>query len=295
MLQLESLSRRYESTVALDDLSFDVGKGDVVGFLGPNGAGKTTAMRAIFGIVQLDSGRVTWEGQPVDLNTRRRFGYMPEERGLYPSSKVLDQLVFLARLHGWSQKDAERSAMELLDMFGLGDRANDELDALSLGNQQRVQLAASLVHNPELLVLDEPFSGLDPTGIESMSEILSERARQGVAVVFSSHQLDLVENICERVVIINKGRLVTSGATKELTTSASTLEVDVQGAENADWAQGIPGATVESQEHGKVRVSLESASTSDAVLDAARRAGSVTHFSFVKRRLSEVFREAVTQ
>lgn len=293
MLRLAGLSRRYGDTIALDDLSFKVDAGEVVGFLGPNGAGKTTAMRSVLGIVQPDSGEVLWKGNPVQHRDRLTFGYMPEERGLYGTMLVLEQLVYLARLHGMERRAAESSAQQWLETLGLTDRAGSRLDALSMGNQQRVQLAAALVHDPELLVLDEPFSGLDPTGIEALSAVLAERARQGVAVVFSSHQLDLVENLCERVVIINRGHTVAEGATADLTTSETTLVVRIADDQTGGWADGLDGVLIERVEHGDVRLSLDNPSRADTVLAAAQRAGSVQHFSFERRRLSEVFREAV--
>jgi len=184
------------------------------GFVGPNGAGKTTAMRIILGVLSADAGEVRWHGRPVDAAVRRRFGYMPEERGLYPKMRVRAQLVYLAALHGVT--DPLAAADRWIERLGVAGRADDRIEALSLGNQQRVQLAAALVHEPELLVLDEPFSGLDPVGVDVLSGVLAEYAATGVPVVFSSHQLELVERLCEAVAIIKDGRLVASGAVDEL-------------------------------------------------------------------------------
>jgi ABC-2 type transport system ATP-binding protein len=184
------------------------------GFVGPNGAGKTTAMRIILGVLGADRGEVRWRERPVDAGVRRRFGYMPEERGLYPKMRVRAQLTYLASLHGVAAPEV--AADRWIDRLGLGDRAEDRVEALSLGNQQRVQLAAALVHEPELLVLDEPFSGLDPVGVDVLSGVLAEYAATGVPVVFSSHQLELVERLCEAVAIIKDGRLVASGPVEEL-------------------------------------------------------------------------------
>lgn len=293
MLELDSLSRRYGNTVALDGLSMTIPPGEVVGFLGPNGAGKTTAMRAILGITELDSGSVTWNGQPVTHKTRKRFGYMPEERGLFPSMTVRDELIFMARLHDLPKDQANERVDEIINALGLEGKGDEKVESLSLGNQQRVQLATSLIHQPDLLVLDEPFSGLDPTGIEALSKVLAQRAHNGAAVMFSSHQLDLVEHICESVVIINKGRHVTTGKTSELTVTKTSLSVEVDGDPEANWARAIQGLTVESVERGRARVTLDGA-TPDQVLDAARSNGQVVHFSFTKRRLSELFSEKVT-
>src|SRR5919107_2288109 len=202
MLELDGLTRRFGDVVALDDLTFSVAPGRMFGFVGPNGAGKTTAMRIVLGVLDPDAGAVRWNGAPIDAATRARFGYMPEERGLYPKMRVRDQLVYFARLHGLPASAAATAADRWIERLGLTERAGDRVETLSLGNQQRVQLGAALVHDPELLVLDEPFSGLDPIGIETMSTILRERAAEGVAVVFSSHQLELVERLCDAVAIV---------------------------------------------------------------------------------------------
>jgi ABC-2 type transport system ATP-binding protein len=295
VLELEQLSRRYGDNVALDDLSFDVRPGDVVGFLGPNGAGKTTAMRAILGIVRPDSGEVRWNGKLVDLPARLRFGYIPEERGLYPTMTLIDQLAFLGRLHGMSRALAKEKAAYWLDVLGLDGRLQDRLDALSLGNQQRVQLAASLLHAPDVLVLDEPFSGLDPVGIEALSDVLAEQARNGVAVVFSSHQLDLVEGLCERVVIIDKGRKVLEGEVETLATASQVLAVKVRNDTVNEWARSLAHVEVLSSDVHGVRLHLSEGASPSDILDTARAAGEVVHFSFERKRLSEVFREAVVQ
>jgi ABC-2 type transport system ATP-binding protein len=179
VLELEGLTRRYGDVVALDDLSFSVGEGQVFGFVGPNGAGKTTAMRIVLGVLEPDAGEVRWRGRPVDADTRRRFGYMPEERGLYPKMRVRDQLEYFARLHGLAADAARDSAGYWIERLGVEGRAGDRVEQLSLGNQQRVQLAAALVHDPEVLVLDEPFSGLDPLGVDVLAEVLADRAASG--------------------------------------------------------------------------------------------------------------------
>jgi ABC-2 type transport system ATP-binding protein len=276
-------------------MSFTVEPGQVVGFLGPNGAGKTTAMRAILGVTALDGGEVRFGGHPVDSAARRRFGYMPEERGLYPAMRVLDQLVYLGRLHGMTADDAQRSARVQCERLGLSERTDAKVEELSLGNQQRVQLAAALVHDPELLVLDEPFSGLDPVGIDDLSAVLAERAHDGATVLFSSHQLDLVEHLCESVRIVDDGRLVAQGAVEELARGGRPrLEVQVAGDPEGRWAAKLPdGTTVESDDDGLLTIALEGRTSADAVLEAARSAGSIEHFGFTRRRLSEVFREAV--
>jgi ABC-2 type transport system ATP-binding protein len=294
LLELEGLRRTFGSLVALDDLSFTVPSGQVVGFLGPNGAGKTTTMRAIFGLTDLDAGVVRWNGTPVGRAQWRRFGYMPEERGLYPGMLVAEQVEYLGRLHGMSPHDAAAATRTWLERLDIADRAASKVEALSHGNQQRVQLCAALVHEPELLVLDEPLSGLDPTGIDAIGRVLVDQADAGCCVLFSSHQLDLVEDLCEQVTIIDHGSLVISGTVDDLATSgARRLVVRVAGDRTTDWANGIPGVSVSEVSAGAVRLVLDDDVDSDVVLKAAMAAGRVTQFSFERRRLSEVFREAV--
>ncbi len=294
VLHLEGLSRRFGALTALEDLTFDVPSGQVVGFLGPNGAGKTTTMRAIFGLTDLDAGVVWWNGGVVGQSERRRFGYMPEERGLYPGMLVGEQLTYLGRLHGMSANAAAAAAAAWLERLGIADRAKSKVEALSHGNQQRVQMAAALLHDPELLVLDEPLAGLDPSGIDVIGEVLATQARAGCCVIFSSHQLDQVENLCESVVIIDQGRLVVTGRVDKLATSGPRrLVVRVEGDRSGSWASGIAGVTISEVKGGVVRLVLDDDVDSDSLLALARGAGRITEFVFERRRLSEVFREAV--
>ena len=294
LLEIDGLTRRYGSLIALDGLSFAVPAGQVVGFLGPNGAGKTTTMRAVFGLTDLDSGEVRWNGVKVDQPTRRRFGYMPEERGLYPGMLVGAQVEYMGRLHGLDATKAQAATKMWLERLGVADRAGSKVDVLSHGNQQRVQLAAALVHEPELIVLDEPLSGLDPAGIDDIGAVLVERARAGCCVVFSSHQLDLVEDLCESVTIIDHGKLVTSGRVDDLAKSGPRrLVVRVDGDRDAAWARNLASVVVSEVNGGEARLVLDESVDSDVVLRAAMAAGRVSEFSFARRRLSEVFREAL--
>ena len=294
LLELEGLTRRYGTLTALDELSFSVPAGQVVGFLGPNGAGKTTTMRAVFGLTDLDAGMVRWNGVPVGQAERRRFGYMPEERGLYPAMLVCEQLEYLGRLHGMSAIDAQAATTTWLERLGIADRAVSKVDALSHGNQQRVQLAAALVHGPEVLILDEPLAGLDPSGIDAIGDVLAEQARSGRCVLFSSHQLDQVEDLCESVTIIDHGRLVVTGKVDDLARSGPRrLVVRVEGDRDASWARGIAGVTISEVDGGAARLVLDQSMDSESLLRVAMAAGRVTEFVFERRRLSEVFREAL--
>jgi len=294
VLSIQDMHKSFGDVVALDGCTFGVERGSMLGFLGPNGAGKTTAMRSIFGLMRPDSGEVTWDGQPIGLDQRRHFGYMPEQRGLYPKMKVHDQLTYLGRLRGMSTKAAVAAADHWLERFGLSDRATDPLEALSHGNQQRVQLAAALIHDPELLVLDEPFSGLDPIASETMSDILREQAASGKAVVFSSHQLDLVEDLCEEVAIINKGVIVVEGTVRDLKDAAPIrhLELEVDGDATAllESLDGIRSIESDGARHHLV---IEAGTDVRGLLVRAQDAGRIRHFSYTAPSLSDLFREAV--
>jgi ABC-2 type transport system ATP-binding protein len=293
VLELVDVSRRYGQTVALDGLSLRVEEGKLLGFVGPNGAGKTTAMRIALGVLEPDSGEVRWQGHPVRREEQRAFGYMPEERGLYPKMRADRQLRYLAELHGCPPAEAAAAVAAWTERLGLGELAERPVEELSLGNQQRVQLAAALVHDPRLLILDEPFSGLDPIGTEVMSEVLRERVAQGVAVVFSSHQLELVERLCDDVAIVNRGRIVAAGAVEELRSERSRPRLRVQVDAIGDWLSGVPGATLVTSANGDVLVELDDGADDQLVLDAARQAGRVRRFEPARPTLAELFREVV--
>ncbi len=294
-LEVDGLARRFGTVRALDGLTFDVPTGQLVGFLGPNGAGKTTTMRAVFGLTELDAGTVTWDGRAISAAQRRRFGYMPEERGLYPSMALAEQVEYFGRLHGLTARDARTATQSWLTRLGLGERTDAKVESLSHGNQQRAQLAVALVHDPELLILDEPLAGLDPGGIDAVVEVLRERVRAGCGVLLSSHQLDLVEDICDSVVIIDHGRHVISGTVDELATSGpEQLRVHIDGIDGTAWVGAVSGVTVLDVTAGTARLQLDEGCDRREVLAAAMAAGEVREFGVVRRRLSEVFREATT-
>ena len=266
----------------------------MLGFLGPNGAGKTTAMRAIFGLVTPDSGRVSWEGNPITIEQRRQFGYMPEQRGLYPKMKAQEQLAYLGRLRGMGAAEAAASADRWLERLGLSERRMDRVEVLSHGNQQRVQLAAALVHDPVLLVMDEPFSGLDPIATETMADILREEAAKGKAVVFSSHQLDLVEDICEDVAIINAGEIVVEGNVDSLKDAAPIrhLELQLEG-DVGNLFEGLEGVRqITSDDHTHIAI-IEADTGVRGFLARAEELGRLRHFTYTTPSLSDLFREAV--
>jgi ABC-2 type transport system ATP-binding protein len=293
MLELRGLSKRFGALSALDDCTFTAEPGRLTGFVGPNGAGKTTAMRAVFGLVALDSGVVLWRTEPVGRAEWSRFGYMPEERGLYPRMRVRDQLVYLGRLSGRSKRMVGRTVDTWLERLGLDTRAKDRVDTLSHGNQQRVQLIAALVNDPVLLVLDEPFAGLDPLAIANMSDLLHDLASDGVAILFSSHQLDLVEDICQDVVIIDHGRVITSGDLAQLRAATLDRFVDVRFCgQPPDWSVLADVVVLESGDgHSRLRVKRQT-DLAD-VVTSALGGTEIVSFSYQPPTLSELFREAV--
>ena len=294
MLEFDGLRKSFGDNHVLDGVGFTVEPGSMFGFCGSNGAGKTTTMRIAMGLVRPDAGEVRWRGRALDQEYRRRVGYMPEERGLYPKMKVGEQVAYFARLHGLDAAAAAKASEEWVERLGLGARRGDAVEKLSLGNQQRVQLAAALVSRPEVLILDEPFSGLDPIGVDSLAEVLLGQARAGVSVVFSSHQLDLVERLCDSVGILARGRMVATGTVEELRRRevGRLLRVVVPDA-GPDWAAHLPGVRVVSAQAGDTVLQLTADADDQAVLAAALRTGRVTHFAWQQPTLVELFREAV--
>jgi ABC-2 type transport system ATP-binding protein len=289
-IEVRRLSRTFGEIRAVDDASFTVPAGRLTGFVGGNGAGKTTTMRMLMGLLSPTGGEVLWDDRPITQLDRRHFGYMPEERGLYPKQPVLDQLVYLGRLRGLGAAAARAEVTNHLERLGLAERAKDHVEKLSLGNQQRVQIVAALMGQPRALVLDEPFSGLDPAAVDNMADLLREHTTRGVPVLFSSHQLDLVERLCERLVVLARGRVVASGTPDDLRAlSVARHRLVLSG--DAGWVRGVPGihavdvegrtALLEVVEHGAER----------RLLEEALRRGEVHEFSPQRPSLAQIYRE----
>lgn len=292
MLQIQNVEKRYGDRLVLRDVSFTVPRARMTGFVGGNGAGKTTTMRIILGVLASDGGTVLLDGQPLTADDRRRFGYMPEERGLYPKMKVAEQLVYLARLHGLGAAAAARNTDALLDRLGLGERSGDLVESLSLGNQQRAQIAAALVHDPEVLVLDEPFSGLDPLAVDVVVGVLRDYAASGAPVLFSSHQLDIVERLCDELVIIADGEVKVSGGTDELRREHGGGRYELLVSGDAGWLRGLDGVTVLDFDGGYALFESDDA-TAQAVLKRATADGGVVSFGPQNPSLAQIFREAI--
>jgi ABC-2 type transport system ATP-binding protein len=297
MLSVAGLTRRFGDHLALDGVTFDVVPGRMTGFVGANGAGKTTTMRIILGVLAASAGSVQWNGQALTQAVRRDFGYMPEERGLYPKMKIRDQLVFFGRLHGIDSIKAAERTDKLLGRLGLTERAGDVLETLSLGNQQRVQIAAALVHEPIALVLDEPFSGLDPLAVDAMVDLLREEVTSEVPVLFSSHQLELVERLCDDLVVLSRGKVVAAGSVVELGAGpTTTYRLVIDG--DAGWLRDVRGIKVRDVAGGTALFDVETEGGGPAqpivqeVLQDAMSRGAVLEFGPERVALSDVFREA---
>jgi ABC-2 type transport system ATP-binding protein len=294
MLELSGVSKQFGEVHALEDCSFAVEPGRMLGFLGPNGAGKTTAMRTVFGLVVPDAGDVRWKGWPIGLAERLRFGYMPEERGLYPRMRLGEQLEYFACLHGLGPSEARASVSDWLERLGLEERMDSKIEELSHGNQQRAQLAAALLHRPDLLVLDEPFAGLDPVAVQMLVEVLRVEADRGAAVLFSSHQLELVEGVCEEVAIIDHGRIVTTGNLSDLRRSSKQRRIELKLEDApAEWLPNVEGTELVDRRDGDLKLLAGREVDPEQVLAEAERAGRVVAFSYGPPSLSELFLELV--
>jgi len=289
-LEIHDVAHSFGDRVALGGVSFNIAPGVITGLLGPNGAGKTTLLRIMLGVLSPDRGEVHYDGRPVGEDDRRAWGYMPQERGLYPGMPAGDQVVHFGRLHGLSRRDATSKAHALLTELDLNERWNDHTDKLSGGMQQRLQLATSLVHDPAVIVLDEPFAGLDPVAVASLSETLRQRARNGCTVLFSSHQLDLVQDLCEDIAMVDHGRTVLLGNVANLRASSGRrqLRLHVE-APNRDWLLAYPDITVVSDEADDLRLAIPPGIEPLEVLDAARATGRVVDFGLDLPTLSQLF------
>jgi len=295
VLQAVGLEHSFGARRALDGVDFAVRPGVLTGLLGPNGAGKTTLLRAMLGIIEPDAGHVLLDGHPVGFSDRRSWGYMPQERGLYPAMHAGPQLVYMARLHGLSKAEAVDRARGILAEFDLAERWGDRTDKLSGGMQQRLQLGAALVHDPSVVVLDEPFAGLDPVAVEELSASLRTRAQKGRTVVFSSHQLDLVQDLCEEIVLIDHGRTVLSGTVAQLRASSGRrqLRLGLAAGASRQWLAQFPAVAVVSDQADALRLDVPDGTDPLAVLDAARAAGPVLDFGLDLPTLSQLFLAAV--
>jgi ABC-2 type transport system ATP-binding protein len=291
-LVIDALHKRFGDVVALDGVSFSVQQGQVFGFLGANGAGKTTTMRIVLDILAADSGSVTWRGRPNSTLPRRTWGYLPEERGLYGRMTVLDQLVFFAGLYGVERDAARREILHWLDRLRIPDYATRRAEELSKGNQQKVQFIASIVHDPEVLVMDEPFSGLDPVNAALLKEAFAEMRGRGKTLIFSTHQMDTVEELCESVAIVDRGRVVVGGRLADVrrASGARRVRLAVEGDSALAWLAGMPGVRIVRPGHDFTELDVDRDRDPDAILRAALERGCrVTRYEIADPSLEEIF------
>jgi ABC-2 type transport system ATP-binding protein len=292
-LEVENITKTFTSIRAVDGLSFTARSGSVFGLLGPNGAGKTTTIRMVLDIIDPDSGRIIWQGRAVDANVRRTFGYLPEERGLYPKMKVRDQLMFLGQLHGLRASDAKKTIEGLAAELNLTEHLEQAPQELSKGNQQKVQFIAAVVHAPPLLVLDEPFSGFDPVNVEVVKRSIRELVARDTTVVLSSHRMEQVEELCEDVCIIDRSRAVQSGNLREIKRDWPDRFIRMTKLPNTDFLKAFPGASILPSRDGFLDVKLPAGQQPVELARAAMAAGPLDHFEVVEPSLNDIYLAAV--
>lgn len=288
-LLLQEVTKRFGDFTAVDQLNLSVSEGTMYGFLGANGAGKTTTFRMILGLLNATQGTISWHGQPISYATSPHIGYLPEERGLYPKMKVEDQLVFLAQLRGMSKQDAKRELTKWLERFEVPQYAKKRIEELSKGNQQKIQVIAALMHQPKLLILDEPFSGLDPVNVEMLKSAIIDFRNSGATIIFSSHRMDHVEELCEQLSIIHHGKQILNGTLREVKRSFGRQNVRIKSDYDLTALQSIDGIlhVHESIEGGVYQIEQEE--TAHKLLQAALQAGPVRHFEIEEPSLQDIF------
>jgi ABC-2 type transport system ATP-binding protein len=297
-LIIDSVSKRFGEVLALDDVSLEIKPGEIFGFLGANGAGKTTAMRIVLDILRPDSGTVAWNGLPNTEVSRGTWGYLPEERGLYAKMKVLDQLVFFAKLHGVKPKEAARETREWLERFRIPEYADRRAEQLSKGNQQKIQFIAAILHDPQVLLMDEPFTGLDPINVALLKEAFLEMKDRGKTIIFSTHQMETVEEMCQSIAILDRGRVVVGGAVRDVrrSTGRQVVRLAVDGDSELAWLGTLDGVRVSRRGQDYTEAEVAPGHDPEVVLRAAiERKCRVLHFEIADPSLEEIFIEHVGQ
>lgn len=297
-LDIQNITKRFGDFTAVSDISFNVESGSIFGFLGTNGAGKTTTMRMILDIIRPDTGEITWDGTPTRDLPRDLFGYLPEERGLYPKMVVEDQLLFLAQLYGADKKAAQAELDEWLERLNITENREKTVDQLSKGNQQKIQLIASFLHNPDILIMDEPFSGLDPVNAEQMKDAFREMRDRGKTIIFSTHQLDDAQELSSDVCIIHRGRLVVSGSVQEVrqSTGEHYVRFAVAGDPDLVWVEALPDIQIVRRRTDYVELAVSDPAVAQSMLqEAVRRNLPVTRFEVDYPSLNDVFLTHVRQ
>jgi ABC-2 type transport system ATP-binding protein len=295
-LMLTGVSKSFGSFQAIKDLSMEVREGALFGFLGANGAGKTTTMRMILDILRPDSGSITWNGQDVREVPRRNWGYLPEERGLYPKMRVDEQLLFLARLNGLSKPAAEKELTEWLERFQISANRTKKIEELSKGNQQKVQFLATILHDPTILIMDEPFSGLDPVNANVLKEAFLEMHRRGKTILFSTHQLEQAEELCQEIVIINKGQSVVQGSVREVKRQhgRNVARLKLDNDPQASWLDTLAGVQVTKRREDYIEMHIQANLNPNVIVEAAlQHGGIISRFELTEPSLTDIFIERV--
>ncbi|MEN0658450.1 ABC transporter ATP-binding protein [Caldifermentibacillus hisashii] len=292
-LEIEHVSKRFGKYTAVDDLSLSIPEKTIFGFLGANGAGKTTTFRIILGLMDASSGNVSWNGKPVDYSTSDNIGYLPEERGLYPKQKVKEQLIFLARLKGMSKQEAERELGRWLERFKVPDYADKKVEELSKGNQQKIQFIASVLHKPSLLILDEPFSGLDPINVELLKQAVLDLKESGTTIVFSSHRMEHVEQLCENLCILNKGKTVLQGSLKEIKQSFGKKNLIIHADFDVSFLKEYPGVRKSAVTPEGIQLQIEGEEVAGSILQEIVGRGFIRKFALEEPSLNDIFIEKV--
>lgn len=295
MLTVSNLRKEYATVVAVDGVSFEVHKGEIFGLLGPNGAGKTTTIRMILSIIEPDSGRVLFYGQPFSEETKNIVGYLPEERGLYRKNKFLNTIVYFAGLKGVVAKDAKRKAMEWLERFELKEYADRKVEELSKGNQQKVQFIISVLHDPEMLILDEPFAGLDPVNQILLKDILQDLRKEGKAIVFSTHQMEQVEKLCDNICLINHGKVVLYGALRDIKRRYGKNSVHMEYDGDGSFLRQLPSIRKADVYENYAELELGDGQKMNDLLMAVVRRLDVRKFELVEPSLNSIFIDIVSQ
>lgn len=292
-LKLQNVTKRFGSFTAVDNLSIEIPEREMFGFLGANGAGKTTTFRMILGLLDSTEGQISWDGKKIDYSTSHLVGYLPEERGLYPKMKVRDQLVYLARLRGMEKQEILKQVDYWLERFKVPEYATKKIEELSKGNQQKIQFIASVIHNPKLLILDEPFSGLDPVNVEILKEAVLDLKNSGTSIVFSSHRMEHVEELCEHLCIMHHGNPVVHGSLKEIKRSFGKKNVIVHADFDLSHLKEIPGVTKSKVTAEGLHLQVESEMVSQKILESISGKGFVRKFVLEEPSLNDIFIEKV--
>ncbi len=288
-LQIENATKKFGDFTAVDNLSLQVEQGQMYGFLGANGAGKTTTFRMILGLLNQTQGTITWNGNPITYANSPEIGYLPEERGLYPKMRVDEQLVYLAQLRKMSAKDAKREAHKWLERFEVPHYATKKVEELSKGNQQKIQLIASLIHKPSLLILDEPFSGLDPVNVGMLKSAIQDFQQQGATIVFSSHRMDHVEELCDDMSILDHGKVVVSGSIREVKRSFGKHNVRIKMDQDLSDLSTIAGVETFTQTHDGAVFRIDNEMVAQTLLAESQKMGDLRYFAIEEPTLEEIF------